>query len=130
MVSEVASKLAMELAILHANVQSNPFFRPPSEVGKEILPHLPEILEVNSLHHQSQLLPIQRVSRAASLPPNPELIHSRPEQNDERNDKRPLVELPRIKTEIRPESFSLERRSLGDGVPQYQPYWYFLPLFG
>ena len=51
MVSEVASKLYSELAILHAKVHQNPFFRPPSEgIGKDnnILPRLPEIIEVNA----------------------------------------------------------------------------------
>ena len=55
------------------------------------------------------------------------LCHSRPDQQqqsaEERVEKKPIIELPRIKTEIRQESFSHERRTLGDGIPQYQPYW-------
>lgn len=134
MVSEVASKLYSELSILHAKVQQNPIFRPPSEgIGRDnnVLPRLPEIIEVNaavsSSYNHSSPTQEQRVSRAVSLPPNPELVHSRPDQQqqsaEERVEKKPIIELPRIKTEIRQESFSHERRTLGDGIPQYQPYW-------
>ena len=131
MVSEVASKLYSELAILQAKVHQNPFFRAPSEgIGKDnnILPRLPEIIQVNaavssSYNHLSSAQE-QQGSRAVSLPPNPELIHSRPEQSpDERIEKKPVIELPRIKTEIPQELYPQERRSLGDGIPQFQPYW-------
>lgn len=141
MVSEVATKLGSELVILHQKVQANPFFRPPSEASKDFIPRLPEIVVdvssssgINNSQQQSQyqqlLPPLQRSSRAVSLPPNPELIHSRPpneynniEQHQE--EKKPhIVELPRIKVETRhQESYPGERRSLGDGIPQFQPYW-------
>ena len=142
MVSEVASKLSSELAILHAQVHRNPIFRPPSEgIGKDnnILPRLPDIIQVNAAVSSSSnyLSTVQdRVSRAVSLPPNPELIHSRPEQQqqeqqqqkEERTEKKPIIELPRIKTELRQDSFIQDRQMVGDGVPQFQPYWYPSPF--
>jgi hypothetical protein len=93
-------------------------------------------------HQQQQgdvtgFLSVQRNLRAVSLPPNPELVHSRPssgmsgdgshhgeEKNHER--KGPMIELPRIKVESRQES-QLDKRAPGDGLPQFQPFWYLLP---
>jgi len=136
MVSEVASKLASELAILHAKVHQYPLFRPPSEgIGRDnnTLPRLPEIIEVNAaVSSPSNYLSAGQVSRSVSLPPNHELIHSRPEQQqqqqqqqqiEERTEKKPVIELPRIKTGPRQDSFIQERQTVGDGVPQFQPYW-------
>ena len=145
MVSEVASKLASELVILHEKVQANPFFRPPSEASRDFIPRLPEIIvdvvgNSNFHHHHQPQLPSpgqllsplqqqQRNSRAVSLPPNPELIHNRPNEYpvESQDEKKPFVELPRIKIETRHDSYPSERRSLADGVPQFQPFWYLPP---
>jgi hypothetical protein len=64
-------------------------------------------------------------SRAVSLPPNSEFVHSRPvDGEDTGHDRRgPGIELPRIKVESGLES-PLEKRAPGDGLPQFQPYWY------
>ena len=132
MVSEVASKLASELDILHEIVQANPIFRAPSEANKDFIPRLPEIVVATSSNeggsHGQLLPPFQRINRAVSLPPNPESIHSRPneynEQYQHQEERKTLIELPRIKVETRQDSYSNERRTLGDGIPQFQPYWY------
>ena len=157
-ISEVAHRLSQELAVLYAIVAANPFFRPPTEVTRDILPRLPRLMHhgsgqdqqipgISSVQQQQQqqqqhqgdtfLSAAQRNSRAVSLPPNPELIHSRPsttgsgtgvdhshdieEMNHDR--KGPVIELPRIKVESREES-PLEKRAPGEGLPQFQPYWY------
>lgn len=160
-VSQVADRLSQEIGVLYAIVAANPFFRPPSEVTRDILPRLPRLMHegsgqeqqipgISSLQQQQQQQPQhqgdtflsigQRNSRAVSLPPNPELIHSRPstagtgngvdhphhleETNHER--KGPVIELPRIKVESQQES-PLEKRAPGEGLPQFQPYWYVPP---
>jgi hypothetical protein len=122
MVSEVATKLASELATLHAKVVATPFFNPPSELTRDLIPRIPEIVEMTS---QSRNLP-PRNSRAISLPPNPELIHSRPSpeyNNEEREEKKLVVEPQKFKVETRHDVVE-ERRSLADGIPQFQPFWY------
>lgn len=126
MVSDVATKLASELATLHAKVKATPFFNPPSDLTRDLIPRIPEIVESTS---QNQHLP-PRNSRAVSLPPNTQLIHSRPspeDNNEEREEKKSVVEPQKFKIETRHDVVE-ERRSLADGIPQFQPYWYVLAL--
>ena len=121
MVTEVAAKLAAELVTLHSKVSQYPYFRPPSDSTRDLIPRLPELVDMTSPGQAGQ-----RNSRAVSLPPNPELIHARPgEDSDEREEKKPVViDGPvMVKTEPRQEHIIGERRTLGDGVPQFQPYW-------
>lgn len=157
MITELADRLSHELAVLYAIVAANPFFRPPSEVTRDIVLRLPPLMHdggqeqipgISSMQQQQQqqqqgetsgFLSVQRNSRAVSLPPNPELIHSKPptengpdaphhhveETNHER--KGPVIELPRIKVESRHGS-PLEKRAPGEGLPQFQPYWYQAPI--
>ena len=119
MVTEVAAKLASELVTLHAKVSHYPYFRPPSDSTKELIPRLPELVDTTA-PGQAGL----RNSRAMSLPPNPEFIHARPgEEYDEREEKKPVMGGPMMKVEPRQEHNVTERRTLGDGIPQFQPYW-------
>ena len=70
----------------------------------------------------SQQPSVQRSSRAVSLPPNPELIHSRPEQVDV-EPVRDRAEKMKIDSIVQRPEPTGERRSPADGIPQFQPYW-------
>jgi hypothetical protein len=129
MVVEMASRLASELVTLHAKVASRPYFHPPSVYSRAVINrYLPQILEVTA-QSQNSPLNIPRNSRAVSLPPNPELIHSRPspepgETRDEKTSPVPDGQPPPILQMADDEScIAPERRTLGEGIPQFQPYW-------
>ena len=114
-VTEVASRLASELVTLHAKVSAHPYFPLPSESTGDLVSRLPEIVDMTQ-HHSG--LPVPRNSRAVSLPPNPELIHSRPEQGETREQKNPVEAQP-----LGNGHPTEEIRAFGDGIPQFQPYW-------
>jgi len=127
MTAEVASRLASELVTLHAKVLQFPYFRPPSESTKELAPRLNELVELTtSASSQPQQSSVQRNSRAVSLPPNPELIHSRPasEQVDGEGTRDKGPEKMKIDSIVQRPEPTPERRLAGDGIPQFQPYWY------
>ena len=107
MVNEVATKLAQELATLNYYVRKNPLFRPPSEVA-EIAGRLPGIVELTLPGTPVVPAVPGRTGRAVSLPPNTAGIH---EEREEKGSP------PSVRGEFG------ERRTLGDGLPQYQPYW-------
>ena len=119
MVTEVAAKLASELVTLHSQVSQYPYFRHPSDSARDLIPRLPELVDMTSLGQAGHVN-----SRAVSLPLNPEFIHARPgEEYDEMEEKRPVIDGPIVKAELQPEHNVEERRTLGDGVPQFRPYW-------
>jgi hypothetical protein len=94
MITDIAAKLADELITLHARVAESPFFPPPS--GRRI-----------TITDPIHLPPITKTSRAVSLPPiMPDHVDGTPT------------------SEILPSVDDQDEYRLGDGLPQYQPFWY------
>jgi len=118
MVTEVAATLASELVTLHSQVEQYPYFQSPSDSTRDWIPRLSELVDMTSLGQGGQRNP-----RVQSLPPNADLIHARPREKCD--EKEPVQDghWPILKVEPQYKYNVGERRMLGDGVPQFQPYW-------
>jgi len=99
MVGDIAVKLSEELEVLYAKLASHPHFAPPRSAS-HVLRYIPSL---------GGAVTGGRETRAVSLPPSlPDhgiVSTNGGTESGTAGDQRPV-------------------RPLGEGIPQYQPYWY------
>jgi hypothetical protein len=148
--AQVAGKLNNELSILYSKVNAEPAFKPPHGMTDGGTVSQQQQTTVQSGSGQGVggnmmggIESQQRSGRAVSLPPNPQLIHREGEgvgapgstldgeyevQKEEKSvpipnhNERTII---KVESLMSPPAPAENKRSLGDGIPQYQPFWYF-----
>ena len=148
--AQVAGKLNNELSILYSKVNAEPAFKPPPGMTDGgITPQQPQPSGQGGSGQgvggnvMGGIEGQQRSGRAVSLPPNPQLIHREgegggPSSNMDGDHDLKKEEIPmsipnnnhnertviKVESLMSPPAPMENKRSLGDGIPQYQPYWY------
>lgn len=146
---EIAARLTEELVTLHAKITENPLFPSPSgqtvgllgritemegSTGAGVSASGPQLPPIASLQREATREAGQRNSRAMSLPPiMPEHMGEQGQGGMSEDQKPESLSPEQRPVERRPaEPQSIERllnnqseypRHLGDGLPQYQPFW-------
>jgi hypothetical protein len=141
MVTDIATKLAEELMTLHAKVTENRQFPAPSGRSSQLHRIMDHGAPVQLPSIESVQKEFQRSSRAVSLPPiMPDHVDGLPSSGDGEqpmsevhkteiptvdghSDLRPLRMDQRPDSQDRRMTETEYPRALGDGLPQYQPFW-------